>query len=56
MKIARPLPLEYLIIDIPTGFPADNAQRESIFNDNCAVIKTPFGIENRKQISEVQVN
>jgi hypothetical protein len=56
MKIARPVPLEYLIIDIPTGFPADSVQRKSTFNDNCPVIKTPFGIENRKQISELQVN
>jgi hypothetical protein len=56
MKIARPLPLEYLIIDIPTGFPAVNSQRQSTFNDNCSVIKTPFGIENRTQISEIQVN
>jgi hypothetical protein len=55
MKISRPLPLEYLIIDIPTGFPTTNAQIQSTFNDNCLVIKTPFCVENRKQISELQV-
>ena len=55
MKIGRPLPLEYLIIDIPTGFPTVNAQVKSTFNDNCLVIKTPFGVENRTQISELQV-
>ena len=55
MKIGRPLPLEYLIVDIPTGFPADNVQKQSTFNDDCVVIKTPFGVENRAQISELQV-
>lgn len=56
MKIGRPLPLEYLIVDIPTGFPAENAPKHSTFNDECPVIKTPFGVENRAQISELQVN
>lgn len=55
MKIGRPLPLEYLIVDIPTGFPAENARKQSTFNDDCTVIKTPFGVENRGQISELQV-
>jgi hypothetical protein len=55
MKIARPFPLEFLIIDIPTGFPTANAQIQSTFNDNCLVIKTPFCVENRAQISELQV-
>ncbi|CAF3342328.1 unnamed protein product [Rotaria socialis] len=54
MKIARPLPLEYLIIDIPTGFPTMNAQIQSMFNDNCSIIKTPFCIENRTRTSELQ--
>jgi hypothetical protein len=55
MKIARPFPLEYLIIDIPTGFPTVNSPIQSTFNDNCLVIKTPFCIENRTEISELQV-
>ena len=55
MKIGRPLPLEYLIIDIPTGFPTTNTQIQSTFNDNCSVIQIPFCIENRTQTSELQV-
>ncbi|CAF4294307.1 unnamed protein product, partial [Adineta steineri] len=54
MKIARPFPLEYLIIDIPTGFPNANSQIQSTFNDNCSVIKTPFCIENRAKLGELQ--
>jgi len=55
MKIARPFPLEYFIIDIPTGFPAENTRIDSIFNDQCPIIQTPFAIENRQQIGELQV-
>jgi hypothetical protein len=55
MKIARPLPLEYLIIDVPTGFPSADAQIQSTFNDDCKMIKTPFCVENRMQIGELQV-
>jgi hypothetical protein len=55
MKIARPLPLEYLIIDVPTGFPSADAQIQSTFNDDCKAIKTPFCVENRMQIGELQV-
>lgn len=55
MKIARPLPLEYLIIDVPTGFPSADAQIQSTFNDDCASVKTPFCVENRMQIGELQV-
>ncbi|CAF1251123.1 unnamed protein product [Adineta ricciae] len=54
MKIARPLPLEYLIIDVPTGFPSADAQIQSTFNDDCASVKTPFCVENRMQIGELQ--
>ncbi|CAF3569281.1 unnamed protein product [Rotaria sordida] len=54
MKIARPLPLEYLIIDIPTGFPTANAQIQSTFNDNCSIITIPFCVENRTKINELQ--
>jgi hypothetical protein len=56
MKIARPLPLEYLIVDVPTGFPSADAQIQSTFNDGCSLIKTPFSIENRMQIGELQVD
>jgi len=56
MKIARPLPLEYLIIDVPTGFPSADAQIKSTFNDDCAVVKAPFCVENRMQIGELQVS
>ena len=55
MKIARPLPVEYLIIDIPTGFPSSNSQIESTFNDTCSLINTPFCIENRTKTGELQV-
>ena len=55
MKIARPLPLEYLIIDVPTGFPTADAQIQSMFNDACATIKTPFCVENRMRVGELQV-
>jgi hypothetical protein len=55
MKSARPLPLEYLIIDVPTGFPSADAQIQSTFNDDCVAIKTPFCVENRMQIGELQV-
>ena len=55
MKIARPLPLEYLIVDVPTGFPSSDAQIQSLFNDNCTTTKIPFCVENRMQIGELQV-
>ena len=56
MKVARPLPLEYLIIDVPTGFPTADAQIQSTFNDDCGAIKAPFCVENRMQIGELQVD
>ena len=55
MKIARPLPLEYLIIDVPTGFPSAEAHIQSTFNDDCVAVKTPFCVENRMQVGELQV-
>ncbi|UJR36531.1 hypothetical protein I4U23_029252 [Adineta vaga] len=54
MKIARPLPVDYLIIDIPTGFPSSDSQIQSTFNDTCSIIKTPFCIENRTKTGELQ--
>ncbi|CAF3996879.1 unnamed protein product [Rotaria magnacalcarata] len=54
MKIGRPLPLEYLILDVPTGFPTANNQMKSTFNDTCSIIKTPFCIENRTRTDELQ--
>uniref|UniRef100_UPI00358E17F8 nuclear protein localization protein 4 homolog isoform X2 n=1 Tax=Myxine glutinosa TaxID=7769 RepID=UPI00358E17F8 len=40
-QLARPLPLEYLIIDVPTAFP-----REPMFT--FSVLKDPFPIEHRE--------
>jgi nuclear protein localization family protein 4 len=51
-KIARPLPVEYLIIDFPAAFPKDPSYS---FNDNSTHIKMKFPIENRILINEVQV-
>ncbi|CAF4439116.1 unnamed protein product [Rotaria socialis] len=54
MKIGRPLPLEYLILDVPTGFPTANHQMKSTFNDTCSIMKTPFCIEKRTRTDELQ--
>ncbi|CAF4349315.1 unnamed protein product, partial [Rotaria magnacalcarata] len=39
---------------VPTGFPSSDAQIQSTFNDDCQTIKTPFCVENRMQIGELQ--
>ena len=51
-KIARPLPVEYLLVDLPAAF-----AKEAIytFNEGCK-FKTDFAIENRAVIGESQVN
>ncbi|CAF4100547.1 unnamed protein product [Rotaria magnacalcarata] len=54
MKIECPLPLEYLILDVSTGFPTANNQMKSTFNDTRSIIKTPFSIENRTRTDELQ--
>ena len=51
-KIARPLPVEYLIVDLPAAFAKDATYT---FNDSNTAIKTRFPIENRSDIGEKQV-
>ena len=50
--MARPLPVEYLIIDIPLAFPKEPINR---FNDHLPFVKNPFPVENRGIIGEIQV-
>lgn len=50
-KIARPLPVEYLIVDLPAAFAKDPS---FIFNDGSPLVKTHFPIENRTEIGQVQ--
>jgi nuclear protein localization family protein 4 len=50
-KIARPLPVDYLIIDLPAAFAKETM---FTFNENSKHLKTRFPIENRKQIGELQ--
>lgn len=50
-KKAGPLPIEYLIVDMPAAFAKDPTY---VFNDNSPLMKTPFPIENRAEIGEIQ--
>ena len=50
--MARPLPVEYLLIDIPAAFPKEPTYR---FNENLPYVKTFFPIENRSRLNEIQV-
>lgn len=50
-KIARPLPVEYLIVDLPAAFAKDPVY---IFNEDNPLIKEPFPIENRQEVNENQ--
>lgn len=50
-KKAQPLPVEYLIIDMPAAFAKDPIY---ILNDGNTLVKTPFPIENRAEIGEIQ--
>ena len=52
-KIARPLPVEFLLIDIPLAFPKEPIYR---FKDHLPNVKTQFPVENRSLIGEIQVN
>ncbi len=52
-KKARPLPVEYLIVDLPAAFAKDPFYS---FNDGSPLVKTPFPVENRSEIGELQVN
>ena len=51
-KIARPLPVEYLIVDLPAAFAKDPIYT---FNEESPDIKSSFPIENRTDIGESQV-
>ena len=51
-KIARPLPVEYLIVDLPAAFAKDAIYS---FNEG-SKLKTEFPIENRAELGETQVN
>lgn len=49
-KIARPLPVEYLLVDLPAAF-----AKEAIYTFNeGSKFKTDFAIENRSEIGESQ--
>ena len=50
-KVARPLPVEYLSVDLPAAFSKDPVY---FFNDNSPDLKSKFPIENRVLISDVQ--
>lgn len=50
-KIARPLPVEYLIVDLPAGLAKDAYYS---FNDDNPQLKFCFPIENRANIGESQ--
>ena len=52
-KIGRPLPVEYLIVDLPAAFAKDPTY---LFNEGSPLIKKYFPIENRADIGELQVN
>eukprot|EP00118_Oscarella_pearsei_P001929 m.8922 g.8922 ORF g.8922 m.8922 type:complete len:587 (+) comp20980_c0_seq1:21-1781(+) len=47
-KVARPLPIEYLIIDIPAAFPQDP---QPLLPGS---LTHPFVVENRKDVGDVQ--
>ncbi len=51
-KKAGPLPIEYLIVDMPAAFAKDPTYA---FNEGSPLLKTPFPIENRAEIGEIQV-
>lgn len=50
-KVARPLPVEFLLIDIPLAFPKESIYR---FKDHLPCVKTQFPVENRSVIGEIQ--
>lgn len=49
LRNGRPMPVEYLLVDVPTGVPKDPQFTFIIAG------KTAFPIENRVLIGEVQV-
>ncbi|CAH1793939.1 unnamed protein product [Owenia fusiformis] len=48
-QLARPLPVEYLLIDLPAAFPV-----EPQYTFNGANSPTPFPVENRAELGEIQ--
>ena len=50
-QLARPLPVEYLLIDIPAAFPV-----EQKFTFHAGNSVKPFPVENRASAGEVQVS
>lgn len=48
-KLGRPLPVEYLLVDMPAAFPVDQMYTFPILHDT-----NPFPIENRDVIGECQ--
>jgi nuclear protein localization protein 4 homolog len=51
-QLARPLPVEYLLVDLPAAFPVDML---FTFFVDASQTKRPFSIENRSDIGEMQV-
>ena len=49
-QLARPLPVEYLLVDMPAAFPVD-----PVFTFHAEGDRKPFVIENRSEIGELQV-
>ena len=49
-QLARPLPVEYLLVDMPAAFPVD-----PVFTFHAEGYRKPFVIENRSEIGELQV-
>ena len=50
-QLARPLPVEYLLADMPAAFPVD-----PIYTFHAGMDIKPFPIENRELIGEIQVS
>ena len=48
-ELARPLPVEYLLVDIPCAFPVNPLYTFSDANDK------NFPVENRETLGEIQV-
>jgi len=51
-KLGRPLPLEYLLVDIPAGVAKET--EASVFTDHPPGVRTPFPPENRQIMGEMQ--
>ena len=49
-RLARPLPVEYLLVDLAVGFPMEPSY--TFYYDEAV---TPFPVEDRSDIGEIQV-